>query len=143
MLTEVVVGKKASEPEAQGAKARIEDVKKRLAALASEVDAATRLARGAVDDAMKATTTARGSADRLAALGVEHARERSDIDQLGERGLEIERIIRQLELRIGDLAERQTGTREDLAALAARMGQLELTAAPPAQASTHDRAEGH
>ncbi len=120
-----------------------EDVKKRLGALASEVDAATRLARSAVDDAMKATTAARGSADRLAALGVEHARERTELDQLGERGLEIERIIRQLELRIGDLAERQTGAREDLAGLAARMAQIELTVAPPAQASTHERAEGH
>lgn len=120
-----------------------EDVKKRLGVLASEVDAATRLARSAADDAMKATTAVRASSDRLAALAVERVRERTEFEQLGERGLEIERIIRQLELRLGDLAERHTGAREDLAGLAARLAQLELTAAPPAQPSNLERSEGH
>ncbi len=80
----------------------------------------------------------------LAALAAERARERTDLQQLGERGLEIERIIRQLELRLGDLAERHTGAREDLAGLAARMAQLELTTAPPPAPSTAiERSEGH
>ncbi|MBI3767992.1 MAG: hypothetical protein HY271_05780 [Deltaproteobacteria bacterium] len=80
----------------------------------------------------------------LAALAAERARERTDLEQLGERGLEIERIIRQVELRLGDLAERHTGAREDLAGLAARTAQLELTTAPPPAPSTAiDRSEGH
>ena len=134
-----------------------EDVKKRLGALAAELDGATRLARGAVDEATQATmrsrgaveeaaqatTLARGAADRVTALAVDHARERGDFEQLGERGLEIERIIRQVELRLGDVAERHTGFREDLAGLAARMAQLEITAAPAAAPTSIERSEGH
>jgi chromosome segregation ATPase len=121
-----------------------EDVKKRLGALATELEAATRLAKSAADEATHATTAAYGSAERLAALTAERVRERTDVEQLGERGLEIERIIRQLELRLGDLAERHTGAREDLAGLAARMAQLELTTAPPPAPSTAtERTEGH
>jgi hypothetical protein len=79
----------------------------------------------------------------VTALAVEHTRERGDFEQLGERGLEIERIIRQVELRLGDLAERHTGFREDLAGLAARMAQLEITAAPAAGPTSAERSEGH
>jgi chromosome segregation ATPase len=121
-----------------------DDMKKRLADLAAEIDAAMRLARAGADEAAQGTILARGSADRLAALAVERARERTDFEQLGERGLEIERILRQVELRLGDLAERHTGVREDLGTLAARMAQLELTAAPaPAPSSGVERSEGH
>jgi chromosome segregation ATPase len=119
-----------------------DDVKKRLADLAAEIDAAMRLSRAGAADAAQATTLARDSVDRLAALAVERARERTDFEQLGDRGLEIERILRQVELRLGDLAERHTGVREDLGTLAARMAQLELTAAP-APSSGVERSEGH
>jgi len=121
-----------------------EDVKKRLGELASAIEAATRLTRSAADHATEATTLARGAADRVAAFTVEHARERSEIEQMDTRGAEIERVVRQLELRLGDLGERHTGVREDLATLGARMAQLELTAAPaPAPSSGTERSEGH
>jgi chromosome segregation ATPase len=121
-----------------------EDVKKRLGELATVIENATRLARSAADQATEATTLARGAADRVAAFTVEHARERSEIEQMDTRGADIERVVRQLELRVGDLGERHSGVREDLATLGARMAQLELTAAPaPAPSSGPERSEGH
>lgn len=121
-----------------------EDVKKRLGALASELESTTRLTRSATDDSTRALQATRDSAERLAALTVERARERIELEQHGERGLEIERIIRQLDLRLGDLGERHTAVREDFATLSARMAQLELTAAPPPASTTKiERSEGH
>jgi chromosome segregation ATPase len=121
-----------------------QDVKKRLGDLATAIEAATRLTRSAADQATEATTLARSAADRVAAFTVEHARERSEIEQMDTRGAEVERVVRQLELRVGDLGERHSGVREDLATLGARMAQLELTAAPaPAPSSGTERSEGH
>jgi chromosome segregation ATPase len=121
-----------------------EDVKKRLGALPADIENAARLATNAADQARHATAAAQVATDRLTALAGERLRERTDLEQLGERGLEIERIIRQIELRIGDLAERHTGVREELASLAARTAKLELTAAPQATASIGiERTEGH
>lgn len=121
-----------------------DDVKKQLGALGVEVESAMRIARGSADEAAQASAAAYGTAERLSVLGSEHARERTDLEQLGERGLEIERIIRQLELRLGDLAERHTGAREDLAAISARMARLELTTAPaPTSNIAIERSEGH
>jgi hypothetical protein len=49
-----------------------------------------------------------------------------------------------MDLRLGDLAERHGAALEDLAALTARIGQLELTAArPPSPPPVAERAEGH
>ncbi|HEY2387315.1 MAG TPA: hypothetical protein VGK30_10160 [Candidatus Binatia bacterium] len=121
-----------------------EDVKKRLGDLAAEIEAATRLARAAADQATEATTLARSAADRFAAFSVEHARGRSEIEQMETRGAETQQVVRQLELRVGDLGERHSGVREDLGTLGARMAQLELTAAPaPAPSSGTERSEGH
>lgn len=121
-----------------------EELKKRLGDLANETEAATRLARAAAEQATEATTLGRAAADRLAAFTVEHARERSEIEQMDNRGVEVERVVRQLDLRVGDLGERHAGVREDLATLGARMAQLELTAAPaPAPSSGSERSEGH
>jgi chromosome segregation ATPase len=121
-----------------------EEVKKRLGVLASEIETSIRLAATAADQARQATAAAQGSEERVTTLAAERLRERTDLEQLGERGLEIERIIRQLELRIGDLAERHTGVREEVAGLAARMAKLELTSAPaPTSSGAIERSEGH
>ncbi len=121
-----------------------EQVKTRLGGLAAEIEDAARLARATADETGQAMALARATADRLAALAVERARERSDFEQSDERGLDLERAVRQLELRIGEVSERHTGLREDVATLGARMGQLELNAAPaPAPSSGVERSEGH
>ncbi len=121
-----------------------EDVKRRLGALPADIENALRVAASAADQAREATATAQAAAERLTTLAAERLRERGDLEQLGERGLEIERIIRQIELRIGDLAERHTGVREDLASFAARVAKVELAAAPsPASGAVAEHSEGH
>ena len=67
---------------------------------------------------------------------------------LARREDDLDRTLRQLELRVGDLTERQTATREDLAAFAARMRQLDVSAAapaasPPEPAPAVEHSEGH
>jgi len=120
------------------------DVKRRLGALPADIENAVRTATTAADQARQAIATTHAAAERLTTLAAERLRERGDLEQLGERGLEIERIIRQIELRIGDLAERHTGVREDLASFAARMAKLELTAAPsPGSTVGAEHSEGH
>jgi len=121
-----------------------EDVKRRLGALPGDIENAARLATGAADQARQVAATAHTTTERLTTLAAERLRERIELEQLGERGLEIERIIRQIELRIGDLAERHTGAREDLATFAARVAKLELVAAPsPGAGVAVERSEGH
>jgi hypothetical protein len=57
---------------------------------------------------------------------------------------DLERSVRQLELRVGDLGERQNGIREELAAFAARVSQLELTSAQRTTPATlANNIEGH
>lgn len=68
--------------------------------------------------------------NRLLALGKE-------IGESARLAGNLENEVRQMDLRIGDLTERQAATRETIAAFAARIAQLELTAtttSPPAPA---------
>jgi predicted nucleic acid-binding Zn-ribbon protein len=75
--------------------------------------------------------------NRLAALG-------QGLDESARFARDLEPELRQMDIRIGDLTERQAATREDLAAFAARIEQLELDAARRAAPElAGERVEGH
>jgi len=138
-----------------------EEMKKRLGALGREIEESARVLGSAVDQAVESAATVRATAERVTAVAAERARDRAEIEQLVRRTGEIdtlarrtgelealarrvgeievlarhegdlERALRQLELRVGDLTERQTATREDLTGFAARIRLLETSAAAP------------
>jgi len=142
-----------------GQLAEHEEMNKRLGALGAELEQSLHALRAAVDQAAESAATARATADRVTAIAGERARDRADIEQLARRSGELdtlarrtgelealarrvgdseaitrradelERTLRQVELRVGDLTERQTATREELTAFAARTRQLEASAA--------------
>jgi predicted nucleic acid-binding Zn-ribbon protein len=121
-----------------------EQVKKRLAAAEHAVEDSARVIRTAADAAAASATAARETAERLTTIGSDTARQRDELTRAVEQLGDLQRVMRQLELRLGDLGERHGALREELAGLAARVSHLELTAAqrgaPPALAST---VEGH
>jgi chromosome segregation ATPase len=142
-----------------GQLAEHEEMNKRLGALGADVEQSLRALQAAVDQAAESAATARATADRVTALTSERARDHADIEQLARRSGELdtlarrtselemlarrvgesemiarrtdelERTLRQLELRVGDLSERQTATREDLTAVAVRTTEIEARAA--------------
>jgi predicted nucleic acid-binding Zn-ribbon protein len=128
-----------------------EEMKKRLGALGHEIEESARVLGSAVDQAVESAATVRATAERVTAIAAERARDRAEIEQLVRRTGEIdtlarrtgeievlarhegdlERALRQLELRVGDLTERQTATREDLTGFVAHIRLLETSAAAP------------
>ena len=127
---------------AQGANQ--DEVKRRLGALERALEESTRLVRSASDDAGASARTTRDIVERIEAMSAEQARQREEIARTLRSLGDLERLVRQLELRLGDLGERQSGFREELAAFAARVSQLELTTAQRATPATlAPNIEGH
>jgi len=130
------------------------EAKTRVATLGRDLEALTRTVRGLVEESAANAAAARASAAlstqitaRVTALGDERGLDKGAFERLEGRAVEIERTLRQVELRVGDLGERHTATREELAGLAVRTRQLEATASAPATAPpplpTLERPEGH
>jgi len=121
-----------------------EQMKKRLATVDRTLEESARLVRSAADDAGAAAQTARAAAERIESVSADAERTRGELERATQRVGDLERSIRQLELRLGDLGERQGGIREELAAFAARVSHLELTAARPATSTgLGNIVEGH
>jgi chromosome segregation ATPase len=121
-----------------------DEVKKRIAALDRSLEESARLVGAAADGAGASAKTAREVADRVEAVSAESARQREELERTLRFLGDLERSVRQLELRVGDLGERQSGIREELAAFAARVSQLELTSAQRTTPATlANNIEGH
>ncbi len=117
---------------------------KQLRAFDRALEDGARLARGAAADAAAAAQTARDATDRMDTVSSELARTRGEVERALQHLGDLERTVRQLELRVGDLGERHGIVRDELAAFAARISQLELTAGQPITPATPlDHAEGH
>jgi hypothetical protein len=72
---------------------------------------------------------ARTAGERVAAVADSRALDRGDLDRLARTAADIERTLRQIDLRLGDLAERHAATRDELAGLTAKTRQLETNLA--------------
>jgi hypothetical protein len=86
----------------------------------------------------------RATEGRLTALASARNGDHDELGRLADLLATIQQTLRQVDLRLGDLGERHTGVREELAGLAARVSHLEL-ASTGAVSSTilSDRSEGH
>jgi chromosome segregation ATPase len=121
-----------------------EDVRRRLIGVERAGEEASQLVRAAGDQAAQATALGRQHAARLGALAEELATARGEAALLNGRSNETDRERRQLELRLGDLLERQAALRDEVIGLVARLSDLELAAVRrPGVGGTGDRAEGH
>ena len=67
-----------------------------------------------------------------------------ELTRLTDAIVSIQQILRQVDLRLGDLGERYAGVREELAALSARVNHVELAATTPTSATLLTQTtEGH
>ncbi len=107
-----------------------DEMKQQYATLARELEESSRQARAATE--------------RVAAVVDGRALDRGELDRMALTTGEIERTLKQIDLRLGDLAERHSATREELAALVARTRQLETTLTPAASSPPFSgRTDGH
>jgi chromosome segregation ATPase len=121
-----------------------EDVRRRLVGVERAGEETSQLVRAASDQVAQATALARQHAHRFAALGDELATVRGEAALLAVRSGEADRERRQIELRLGDLLERQAALRDEVIGLAARLSDLELAAARrPGTGAPGEHAEGH
>jgi predicted nucleic acid-binding Zn-ribbon protein len=121
-----------------------EDMKKRLATLGGELEESARQGRATLERIESSEATARLAIERVTAIADRHALDRGELDRVARGAGDLERMLKQLDLRLGELAERHAAAREELAALAGRTRQLEtnvMHAAASAPAAGHS--EGH
>ena len=89
-------------------------------------------------------TEGRATDARLTALMSARNADHDELSRLTDALVGIQQILRQVDLRLGDLGERYAGVREDLAGLSARVSHLELATTPPVSGSRlAGRSEGH
>jgi hypothetical protein len=114
---------------------------------------------GAIDEAIAESNrgvqalreqTASGAAElrategRLTALAAARNGDHDELGRLADVLATIQQTLRQVDLRLGDLGERCTGVREELAGLAARVSHLELSSTRAVSSTIlSDRTEGH
>jgi chromosome segregation ATPase len=121
-----------------------EETRGRLSALNATLEDAVGTLRSTAEQAAAAAVATRDTAGRLDTLRDERTGDRRELFQIEHRIGDVERTLRQVELRLGDLTERQSAGREEIASLAARVSQLELAAARPATApALPGHTEGH
>jgi chromosome segregation ATPase len=116
---------------------RVGDVDQRVA----EVNAAAASAR---EHATTATMEVRATDSRLTTLVAARNADHDELTRIGDVLMSIQQTLRQVDLRLGDLGERYTGLREELASLSLRVSNLELAPTRPADpAMLTGRTEGH
>ncbi len=91
-----------------------------------------------------AAADGRATDARLAALMSARNGDHDELTRLAELLGSIHQALRQVDLRLGDLGERHSGVREELANLSARVSHLELAPTQPvSNALLTGRSEGH
>ena len=115
-----------------------------LARVNETLEESARTLGNAATEATAAIAATRELNTHIETLREERTTDRGEFFQLAQRLGDIERTLRQCDLRLGDLTERHTAGREELASLAARISQLELAAARPSSATNlRGQPEGH
>jgi DNA repair ATPase RecN len=116
---------------------RVGEIDQRVA----EVNAAAAAAR---EQATAATMEIRAADSRLTTVVAARNADHDELTRLEELLGAIQQTLRQVDLRLGDLGERYTGLREELANLSLRVSNLELAPTRPADAAMlTGRSEGH
>jgi chromosome segregation ATPase len=86
----------------------------------------------------------RGTDARLTSVVAARNADHDELARLADLLTTVQQTLRQVDLRLGDLGERHTGVREELAGLAARVSHLELAPTRPvSRAMLDERREGH
>ena len=120
------------------------EIGRRLATIESGVEEARRLARGVAEETAGTAAATREVASRIGAVAEGRAADHDELGAMARRLDEIGRTLRQVELRLGDLSERQATLREEQRGLVARVGQLELASARTTTPTVvSERNEGH
>ncbi len=121
-----------------------EEIQARLARVNETLEESARTLESAAKEASAAIAATRELGTHIETLRDERTTDRGEFFQLAHRLGDVERTLRQCDLRLGDLTERHTAGREELVSLAARISQLELAAARPATApGLRGQPEGH
>ncbi len=95
-------------------------------------------------DRERLATEGRATDARLTALMSARNADHDELSRLTDALVGIQQILRQVDLRLGDLGERYAGVRDDLAGLSARVSHVELATTRPVSASLlAGRTEGH
>jgi len=96
------------------------------------------------DAAATATLEVRATDSRLTTVVAARNADHDELTRLGDVLGGIQQMLRQVDLRLGDLGERFSGLREDLANLSLRVSNLELAPTRPAGSNMlTGRTEGH
>lgn len=120
------------------------DVTRRIGALDQSVAEAQQATQSVRDQAATATAEGRATDSRLTTVVAARNADHDELTRIGDVLGSIQQTLRQVDLRLGDLGERYTGLREELANLSLRVSNLELAPTRPAGANIlTGRTEGH
>lgn len=121
-----------------------QDTARRLNGLDHGIADSTRAVEALRSDLGAAAADARGTDARLTSVVAARNADHDELTRLADLLASVQQTLRQLDLRLGDLGERYTGVREELAGLAARVSHVELAATRAVSRTMLDeRREGH
>lgn len=121
-----------------------QEIDRRLAALDQVVAESTQGLQALRDRAANVATEGRATDVRLTAVISARNADHDELARLADLLAITQQALRQVDLRLGDLGERFTAVREELAGFAARVSNLELAPTRPvAPALLTERREGH
>lgn len=121
-----------------------QDAARRTTELTESLAEATRGVQAVREQAESAASEGRATDGRLTALMSARNADHDELARLADLLGSVQQTLRQVDLRLGDLGERYTGVREELATLSARVSHLELAPTRPVSATMlTGRTEGH
>ena len=130
--------------EQSGQLAAQEDVQRRLGEMERLVGESTRGVQTLREQTTSGVAELRATEARLTALTAARNGDHDELGRLADLLTSVQQMLRQVDLRLGDLGERCTGVREELAGLAARVSHLELASTRTVSATMlTERSEGH
>jgi chromosome segregation ATPase len=121
-----------------------QDLTGKLVEMDRTITEASRGVQALRDGASSGVAELRATEGRLAALTAARNGDHDELGRLADLLATVQQTLRQIDLRLGDLGERSTGVREELAGLAARVSHLELASTRAvSSAMLGERTEGH
>ena len=130
--------------EQSGQVAAQEDVRRKLAEMEGTIAESARGVQAVREQATSDVAELRATEARLTALTAARNGDHDELGRLADLLTSVQQMLRQVDLRLGDLGERCTGVREELAGLAARVSHLELASTRAVSTTMRtERTEGH
>ena len=130
--------------EQSGQLAAQEDVRRRLGEIECTIGESTRGVQTLREQTTSGVAELRATEARLTALAAARNGDHDELGRLADLLAGVQQMLRQVDLRLGDLGERCTGVREELAGLAARVSHLELASTRTVSGTMlTKRSEGH